>query len=145
MTENTSDEADERLFIGSEIDPDILPQPVGWRLLIEPINVEEMATTESGIILADNTQKSMRHLRYVGKVLAMGHLCYRHAKYKLSTEERPQPWCKVGDWVVYNSNAGQEIRVRKSPKSNDAVILRVLNDDGVLAVTPNPDMLATFF
>lgn len=135
---------EEPMFIDSGLNPADIPTPVGWRMLIEPISIDELQT-EAGIALPEETLAAMRHLRYVGKVLAQGHLCYEHAKFKLSNEERPQPWCQVGDWVIYNSNSGQEVRVRKSPKSNDVVILRLVNDDGILARVPNPDMLATFF
>lgn len=110
------------------------PVPAGWRVLIEPVKIEAM--TASGIALPTQAVEAKEHLRYIGKVVRMGHLCYQHPKF-LGADKAAVNWCQVGDFVAYGAYAGQEIKVRN--KSGDGLVaLKLINDDEVLAVIPNP-------
>ena len=116
--------------LDSEIDPRSMPEPKGYRILIEPIKIEEK--TRGGLVLPSQSIEAKEHLRAIGRVMAMGSLCYQHTKFGDAG-----PWCEVGDWVVYNTYAGQERRlVNKS--GSGYVAVRFINDDEVVAVLPDP-------
>ncbi len=58
----------------------------------------------------------------VGKVISKGPECY---------SRNPNHWCQVGDWVVIPGNSGHPFKYREIP-------VRIINDDNVLAVIPDP-------
>lgn len=126
--------------LDSEVEFSDYPVPVGWRILIEPIKVEEK--TASGLVLPEQAIAAKEHLRYIGKVVAMGHLCYQHAKFTGETGEQ-RAWCKVGDYVAHGAYAGQEIKVRDR-SGRRYVSLKLLNDDEVLAVIPRPESVLIY-
>jgi co-chaperonin GroES (HSP10) len=101
-----------------------IPKPVGYRVLIALPTVEE--TYESGIVKADRTLNEERILSTMGIVLDMGGEAY-------SDKERfPNgPWCKIGDFVMFRPNSGTRFKVNGQE-------LRLLNDDSIEAVVPDP-------
>ena len=101
-----------------------IPKPVGYRVLIALPTIEE--TYDSGIVKADRTLNEERILSTMGIVLDMGGEAY-------SDKERfPNgPWCKVGDFVMFRPNSGTRFRVNGQE-------LRLLNDDSIEAVVPDP-------
>lgn len=109
-----------------------MPVPVLWRLLIEPVKVEE--TTAGGIVLAPETQKAKEYLRYVGKVLAIGAGAYQHSKFADC-----QVKLEVGDWVIYQTYAGFDIKILDA--QGQPRTLRFINDDEVMAIAPDPQAL----
>ena len=109
-----------------------LPVPALWRLLIEPIRVEEV--TKGGIVLAPETQRAKEYLRYVGKVLAIGDGAYQHGKF-----DGCRPDLHVGDWVVYQTYSGFDVRVLDA--GGTPRTLRFINDDEVMAIAPDPHAL----
>jgi co-chaperonin GroES (HSP10) len=116
------------------------PIPAGWRILVEPIKVEEK--TAGGIHLPTSAVEAKEHLRYIGRVVAMGPLCYQHKKFA-DADGSALKWCVEGDYIAYGAYAGQEIKVRN--KKGDAYVsLRLLNDDEVLAVIPSPDSVLIY-
>ena len=86
------------------------PQPVGWRILVDP--VKPKSVSDGGIILSDESQQAELHLNYVGRVVDMGPLAYKHAKFEGGFD-----WCGIGDWIAYGQYAGQTITV----KDQDAI------------------------
>jgi len=105
-------------------DPKELPIPCGYRILIRP--VAPIKKTQGGIILTDKAVEDQTYLNSKGRVIAMGSECY----------DTKNPWCKIGDFVVYGRYAGSKIDV-------GGVKMLLINDDEVLAVLPNPDILTT--
>ena len=133
MTEAAIAEIHEEI---GEVAPSDYPIPAGWRVLIEPIKIEEK--TEGGIVLPTAAVEAKEHLRYIGRVVAMGPLCYKHAKFGDAG-----PWCKVGDMVAYGAYAGQEIKIRN--KAGDKYVsLKLINDDEVLSVIPVPESVLIY-
>lgn len=116
------------------VDPDCLPEPCGWRILVEPVQV--IACTEIGIQLPDQTIHAQEYLRNVGRVIAIGPEAYRHEKF---VSERA--WIQAGDWVSFGQYAGQEIRVRgqKADGSPGIARFRFLNDDEIFGKIPDPN------
>ena len=57
---------------------------------------------------------------------------------KIDKDRFQEPWCKVGDWVVFARYAGSRIEI-------DGGEVRLLNDDEVLATVQDPtDILHKF-
>ena len=91
------------------------PMPAGWRILVDP--AKPKSVSDGGIIFAEETQVAQEHMNYVGRVVAMGPLCYKHSKF-----EGGAPWCKVGDWIAYGQYSGQTVTV-KNQQAIDALAL----------------------
>lgn len=101
-----------------------LPKPVGYRLLIVLPKVEE--TYDSGLVKADQTRNAEQILSMMGAVIDMGEQAYAD-KDRFPTG----PWCKVGDFVMFRPNSGTRFKVNGHE-------YRLLNDDSVEAVVPDP-------
>lgn len=101
-----------------------IPKPVGYRVLIALPTIEDKY--DSGLIKSDRTLHEERILSTMGIVLDMGAEAY-------SDKERfPNgPWCKVGDFVMFRPNSGTRFKVNGQE-------LRLLNDDSIEAVVPDP-------
>lgn len=126
-------------FEAEEVPAELLPKPVGWRLLISPVKIEEM--TRGGIALVADSVKSQEYFRNVAKVLAVGEGCYQHPKFNggIPLEKNtPRPWCKVGDVIQYSSYTGAEIIIKHAGKEHK---VRVINDDEVITVITDLSIL----
>jgi chaperonin GroES len=104
--------------------PEKVPQPVGYRILIRPKGVIEK--TKGGIYLTDQNKEQQSYLNSVGQVVAMGPECF---------SDRPKPWCKIGDWVLFGRYAGSKVSVQK-------VKMVVINDDEILATLDSPEVVS---
>lgn len=128
-------------FDGEDIPINKLPKPVGWRVLVGSVFIDEKSA--GGIILTESTKDSQKYGRFVAKVLAVGSECYNHEKFQggVSIKERqPKPWVRVGDYVVVGQYAGQNIPVFN--EDDDVVNLKLVNDDEILA-TVEEEALST--
>jgi len=134
-----------RIVAKSRVDPAKRPVPVGYRILIEMLPIEEM--TKSGLILSAQTVEAKEHVRAVGQVVAMGPLAYRHNKFMDPNVApgfgRPEPWCKVGDWVLFNAYAGDSRDVENSD-GRGFTTFKIINDDEVMATVPDPTAVRTY-
>ena len=102
-----------------------MPHPCGYHVLIALPQVEE-TFGELGLIKADKTMRDEQILSFIGLVLDMGEEAY-------ASEERfPNgPWCKVSDYMMFRANAGTRFKIGNQE-------YRLLNDDSIEAVVPNP-------
>lgn len=120
--------------VHTEVERFNLPRPVGWKVLIRPISIEKVS--KGGIVLPDEARRAKGHLRFIGQVIAMGELCYTHAKY-----EGGAAWCRVGDWIAFGAYDGMQMKLRRAdhPAADDQGVLelRLVNDDRVQAVFPD--------
>ena len=120
--------------------PTILPiRAVGWRLVIDPIHIED--TTDGGIMLAPEIVRAQEYLRYVGQVVDIGPVAYSDEKFG------GVPWCKVGDWIAFNRNTGQEVVAELPDDRSDGGrkigVYRIINDDDVMGIIPDPRAIVT--
>lgn len=107
----------------------ILPDPVGHHMLVALPTFEEM--TKSGIIIPNMVTERERAATVVGTVLAMGDDCYKDkARFPGG-----QPWCKVGDTVLFSRYAGMRFKSQDAETGN-MVEYRMLTDDGIVATVP---------
>lgn len=124
-------------FDGEGVKSKHMPTPTGWRILIAPIRVEDK--TQGGIIITATDQKLQESVRFVGKVLDMGPLCYLHDKFKTHPDAKPSRWCEIGDIVTTSQYAGTQV-----PMIDDKgkeYYVRVVNDDEILTVIDNTNNL----
>jgi len=113
---------------------DDLPVPLYWRVIVEPAKPRE--ETHGGIILPKENQDAQEILNCVGTVVALGAFAGAHERLG-GDGVKPGPiFPKVGDTVFYGRHAGARMLYRKTS-------LVLLNDDELLAIVPNPDVVAT--
>ena len=62
-----------------------------------------------------------------GYVLKMGDLAYARIRINLI-----EPWCKIGDWVMFARYAGARLPIEGGE-------VRILNDDEVLGTIGDPE------
>lgn len=100
-----------------------IKNPAGYRILIYPLKPKE--TTAGGIIKVTDTLEREADVVMGALVLQLGPEAYSDSdKFK-------KPWCTVGDWVMVSRHAG--IRIKAGDE-----ILRIINDDEVIAVLDDP-------
>lgn len=90
----------------------------GHRVLVKP---EVETTSASGIILAVDEQKERAAAMY-GEVVAVGPSAW--------VDFKTDPWCKVGDRVIFAKFAGRFVIDPDFPDTK----LIILNDEDILAV-----------
>lgn len=106
-----------------------IPKPVGYRVLIALPNVEE-TFGESGLVKANETMRHEYVLSIIGLVLDMGEQAYK------DVDRFPEgPWCKPGDYVMFRANTGTRFKIGDQE-------YRLMNDDSIEAVVPNPRMIS---
>ena len=103
-----------------------LPHPVGYKILIALPHIEETFAEEGAIIKADQTRNREQVLSMIGVVLEMGDGAYIDPKRFPSG-----PWCEVGDYIMFRANSGTRFLIGGHE-------YRLMNDDSVEAVVPNP-------
>ena len=99
-----------------------LPYPSGWRLL--PFTPP--SKSKGGLIYSQETLDKARIATTCGYVLKMGPLAY------VDKEKFKEPWCKLGDWVIFARYAGSRLPIEGGE-------VRILNDDEVLGTIKNPE------
>lgn len=104
------------------------PVPCGYRILVELPKVEEK--TKGGIITVAAHQDAQRHLAMMAKVVAFGPEAYQTSKDRTFGEA----WCAIGDTVMFSKYAGSRMMI-------DGVEFRLINDDEVQAVVPDPSAI----
>jgi len=102
-----------------------IPKPTGYHILIALPNVEE-TFGESMLLKADKTVREEYILSTIGLVLDMGDQAYND-KDRFSAG----PWCKPGDYVMFRANTGTRFKIGTQE-------YRLMNDDSVQAIVPNP-------
>jgi co-chaperonin GroES (HSP10) len=123
-------------FEADGVSPELLPHPVGWRILIAPVKIEELS--KGGIALVSESIKSEEYFRNVGRVLAIGCEAYSHEKFMKSVLVDGQvrkvsatPWCKVGDIIGYHSFNGVNRLLKIDGETHS---IKYINDDEVIEV-----------
>lgn len=120
------------------LSPDEIPvKTMLWRLLLQPL--PPLKTNAGGVIeLPDQVQANDETLTSIGQVLQLGHFAFKSTTQAgLALAEEPfKP--KVGDYVLHQVYAGQEIRLRNGKK------LRLILDTEVLAVVTDPDAIRNY-
>ena len=94
--------------------------PVGHRLLIKPLVIEEKS--QGGIIIASSTLDMERLAQMKGVVVEVGSTAYA---------DQPEAWCKLGDLVTFGKYSGL---IYKGEETLDKKEYRVVNDLDIVAI-----------
>lgn len=100
--------------------------PTGHHVLVEPEDLEKVdpafaAAQRAGIQIPKEFTTKERVAVSRGKVLSMGPTAYQDFK--------SEPWCKVGDIVVYVRHGGMYVQDPDTKKD-----YLILNDEDIIAV-----------
>jgi co-chaperonin GroES (HSP10) len=109
----------------AEIDPLKMPVPKGYKILITLPKIEKQLG-ESGLILADSTQRQEELASCLGFVLKLGDMAFKD-EHKFPTG----PWCEEGDFIIMRNYSGTRFKVNGQE-------FRLINDDMVEAVVDDP-------
>lgn len=104
-----------------------LPEPKGWKILIMVPDYSEK--TDKGIYLPQEAVAREEMATPIGLVVSMGDACYKDAR-----KFPAGAYCKPGDFVILRSYSGTRFKVNGKE-------LRLINDDTVEAVVPNPRII----
>ena len=115
------------MYESAELSQEILhklPEPVGYRLLIAPLDASQK--TQGGVDLPDELKSREQTASIIGFVRKVGPEAYAdEAKFPSG------PHCKEGDFVIFRSYSGTRFKVAGKE-------FRIINDDTVEAVVDDP-------
>jgi len=111
----------------------VLPQPQGWKLLIEKPKPKEK--TDGGILLPDQAIEAENYLSICAKLVAVGPMAWKD-------RETGKPWssgawAKVGDWIIVPKFT--QFRMDIQDKE-----YRFINDDEIIAVVQDPTVIKVY-
>lgn len=120
-------------------------QPLGGRVLVQFKQVPKK-TTESGIILVEDTKETEKWNTQVAKVISLGSLAF---KKRDTMEDWPEGvWAKVGDFVRVPKWGGDRWEVPYGEVVNgeqDMALFSVFNDHELISlVTGDPLKVKAF-
>ena len=102
----------------------LLPDPVGYRILVTPVEIEEK--TDGGIFIPDDLRDRESVATVIAMVIKLGPSAYK------DTAKFPEgPWCKEGDFILIRPYQGTRVKVKGTE-------FRIINDDTVEAVIQDP-------
>ena len=108
----------------------------GYNLLVRPMVPSKKV---GNIVLPDAFQADIAYLSNVGKVIAMAPLAYFYPNPELYGKnpygKYGEPWCKVGDFVVWGKNQGVKLKI-------NGVVCVLLADELVLLNISNPSIIS---
>lgn len=114
----------------TEPDPAPLPKICGYNILVKPLGVKKKV---GNIHLPDSVRDDAQALTNVGRVLITGPEAYQGERFTSQ-----EPWCKPGDYVVFQKFRGVKILYKNVP-------LTLLADDEILMVVDKPDEINSNF
>lgn len=112
-------------------DPDNLPQPLGWNILIRPYPITSDRQVSS-LIIPDDHIDFLNHITCIGRVVSVGPSSWNRPEHR-NKEGQQQDWVQVGDFVTYSKNVG----ARRNFKGVSFVLL---TDDDILERLPDPQV-----
>lgn len=112
-------------------DPDNLPIPLGWCLLVRPYKITQ-DTQKSSLIIPTESVEYMNYVTNIGRVVSIGSSCFTRPEHRNQAGEQ-EPWVQVGDFVSYPKNVG----ARRKFKGVSYVLLV---DDELVEKLPDPQV-----
>lgn len=112
-------------------DPDNVPIPLGWCLLVRPYPVKQ-DMNRSKIIRPDDTIDMMNYITNIGRVVSLGPCCFTRPEHR-TKDGKQFDWVKPGDFISFPKNVG----ARRKFKGVSYVLLV---DDEVVEKLPDPQV-----
>ena len=110
-----------------------LPEPKGWKLLIEKIQPKQEKA--GGILLPDQSIEAESYMQICGKVTAIGPMAW--CDRDTGEPWTGGPWAEVGDWVIIPKFTQFKLEV-------DGTEYRFINDDEIIATTDEPESIKVY-
>ena len=110
----------------------LLPVPTGYRMLVKPYEVKQKSA--GGILLVPESKEYADMACSMGQVIRQGPDCYQDEKFS-------EPWCKVGDFVLYARHVGQKVEIKVA---DQVIKFLLINDADVRALVPDPARIKTY-
>ena len=107
---------------------ELLPVPVGYRVLVALPQIKE-TYDDSDLVKSSRTMHEEHVMSIIGLVIDMGDQAYAD-KERFPTGA----WCKQGDYVMFRANSGTRFKI-------GGVEYRLMNDDYIVAIVPDPPSL----
>lgn len=109
-----------------------IQKPSGWRLLVYPF--KPPTKTAGGIIKPQSRIEVEEDTTMAAFVLQVGEEAYADKnRFKAM-------WVKPGQWVLLSRHAGVRVKI-ESGTPGEHTVLRVINDDEVIAILDNPSIV----
>jgi co-chaperonin GroES (HSP10) len=112
-------------------DPENIPVPLGWCLLVRPYPVE-YDKQKSSLILHSNEIDYMNYVTNIGRIVAVGPCCWNRAEHRMK-DGTQKDWAKVGDFISYPKNVGSKRKFK-------GVSYVLLVDDEIVERLPDPQV-----
>lgn len=109
-------------------DPENIPEPLGWSVLIRPYPVK----TETKIIIGGSDIDYMNYTSNVGRVVKIGPCCWNRHEHK-DRDGKQFNWVNVGDFVSWPRHAGDKIKFK-------GVSYIIVNDEEVVQRLSDPQI-----
>lgn len=122
------------------IPDDLIPQPVGYRVLLKP----KPAAKQIGMIAtAARTRNADLATRTIGQLVAIGALAWKGEMEGIDYKKDPVASSfEVGDWVVFRQHGAQKIKIGKTAsefaedEDEDQCLLILSDTDIFVKLTP---------
>lgn len=112
-------------------DPDNLPIPLGWCVLVRPYPID-YNRDKTSLMMSQSDIDFLNHVTNIGRVVAVGQSCWTRSEHR-NSEGDYAPWAKVGDFVSFPKNVG----ARRKFKGVSYVLLV---DDEIVERLPDPQV-----
>jgi co-chaperonin GroES (HSP10) len=115
----------------NEPDPENLPVPLGFLLLVRPYPVitNREKTT---LIIPDEEFDFLNYVTNIGRVVAIGDCCWNREEHRMKDGTK-KDWVQVGDFISYPKNTGARRKFK-------GVSYVVLTDEEVNERLPDPQI-----
>lgn len=127
-------------------DPENIPTPLGWCILVRPYPVE-YNKAKSSLILLGSEIDYMNYVTNIGRVVSVGPCAWNRAEHRMK-DGTQKDWVQVGDFVSFPKNVGARRKFKGVSYvllADDEIVERLLDpqvfDDGSYKVNlPMEDM-----
>jgi len=111
-------------------DPENLPEPLGWCILVRPYPVTN--ASKSSLKISDKEMDYVNHVTNIGRVVSVGASAYSKDDHK-SFDGKQEQWVKPGDFVSFPKHAGSKRKFK-------GVSFIILVDDEIVERLPDPQI-----
>lgn len=132
---------------GPAVDPALIPEPCGYRVIVRP---KPAAEKHGSIFVAARTKNTDLAVRTIGQVLKIGPLAWTATFDGMDYRtDQVAHSIREGDWVIFRQNAAQKIKIGRGSAAFDGdepedQFLLILSDTDIFAKL-TPEQARTFF
>lgn len=115
-------------------DPDNIPKPLGFLLLVRPYPVAQNKE-KSRLIMPEDEIDYLNYVTNIGRVVAIGPCAWNRSEHHNKAGEQ-EDWVKVGDFISFPKNVGAKRKYK-------GVSFMLMTDDEINEVLPDPQVFDT--